>query len=95
MIPIDDHLAREASKWAERTGRSLVQYVEDAIAGELLSPGPIFNRTTPDVTGLVLIPAFGGDGVVDGLTLDEAVARADFELDVSIAKGKVRPDAVG
>jgi hypothetical protein len=93
VVRIDDILAREATQWAERTGRSLGQFVEDAVAGELLAR-PVTVRTDAVVPGPVTVVTFGGDGIVDGLTLAKAVARAELEADAAVADRIVPEPAV-
>jgi hypothetical protein len=94
MVQIDDNLAEVAKTRAGLTGRSLSQFVEDAVASELLSR-PLDVRTGDVASGPVSIPVFGGDGVVDGLTLAEAVARADLEADRLTALGEGATVAAG
>ena len=50
MVSIDDDIAREANNWAKRTGRTLSQFVEDVIAGELVAMlAPLLTRCVAHV----------------------------------------------
>ncbi len=67
-IRLDDHLLREAKARAARAGRSLNEFIEDALRTAVLA-----DREAPAHTPV--IPVFrGGNGLRPGVDLDNNAA---------------------
>jgi plasmid stability protein len=74
-IRLDDALLREAKARAAKAGRSLNDFIEEAVRLAVLAP-----TTTPDA--VVDLPVFrGGQGVRPGVNLDSGAALLDVMSD--------------
>ena len=73
-IRFDDDLLRDAKAWAARAGRSLNQFIEDAVRMAILT------EAAPELAPA--IPRFsGGRGLRPGVNLDSNAALADLMED--------------
>lgn len=71
-IRLDDHLLREAKACAARAGRSLNEFIEDAVRSAVLD-----DRQAD--SGAPVIPVFrGGRGLQPGVDLDRNAALLDL-----------------
>ena len=70
-IRLDDLLLREAKSRAARAGRSLNDFIQDAVRAAVLAP-----EATPEPPA---VPVFrGGRGLRPGADLDSTAALLDF-----------------
>ena len=82
VIEIDDALARRATAVALGRGMTMAQLVEQAVTDTVDGRGDkVGSAATAD------FPTYGGDGIVDGLTLEQAIERADLADDLAMAIG--------
>jgi hypothetical protein len=77
-IRMSDELARQAKSYAKETGRTFTQFIEQAVV-KALGKGH-----KPQSRKRIKLPTYGGDGIVGGLTLEEAIARAQLEEDLAL-----------
>ena len=91
VIEIDDELARRAQAAASRRGITVVQLVERVIADTIDDRGSVaVGERVGERVGEqgIEFPTYGGDGIVDGLTVEQAVERARVEDDLNAAFGR-------
>ena len=86
-IRMNPELARQAKALASRSGQTFTQLIERAVA-ELISKEDSGGRGRKRKR--IKLLTSGGDGIVDGLTLEEAIERAQLEAD--LAKLGLKPD---
>lgn len=70
-IRVDDALLAQAKLTAARTGRTLTKVIEDALRES-------FARDRSNETAAVALPTFAGDGLQDGVDLDDSAALLDL-----------------
>lgn len=70
-IRLDDTLLRQTKATAARTGRTLTSVIEDALRETLAREG------SPRPDRRIELPTFAGNGVQDGIDLDDAAALLD------------------
>jgi predicted transcriptional regulator len=67
-VRLDDHLLREAKKYAAESGRTLTSVLEDALRDTLARRSVQATRTR------VRLKTFKGDGVRPGVDLNDSAA---------------------
>ena len=76
-IRMNEALARQVKQFAAETNRTFTSVIEEAVA-KLLAERRNANGK-PRKRKRITLPKFGGQGIVDGLTYEQALARADEE----------------
>ena len=72
-IRLEDHLLREAKSRAARDGRSLNEFIEDAVRAAVRNHGEVHLAPVPP------LPVFrGGRGLRTGVDLDSSAALLDL-----------------
>jgi hypothetical protein len=73
---MNDALARRARQYAQRTGRTFTEVVEQAVTQLIVRP-PGKRRKKR-----IVLPTYGSGGIVDDLTLKQAIQQTQLEDDL-------------